>query len=99
MSLCKSTPNDDIPDVSTDELPESKSLKTSKPSNSTFLDEHLNVEFKDIIFEARFEKKKGNWEMAYFLFQQRGSLETKPFLKELEAAPLPFDNVILLYTN
>lgn len=51
MSLCKSTPNDDIPDVSTDEMPESKSSKTSKPSNSTFLDEHLNVEFKDIIFE------------------------------------------------
>lgn len=51
MSLCKSTANDNIPDVSTDELPESKSLKTSKPSNSTFLDEHLNVEFKDIIFE------------------------------------------------
>lgn len=23
-----------------------------------------------------------------FLFQERGSLETKPFLKELEAAPL-----------
>ena len=51
MSLCKSPFHDDIPDVSTDELPVSKSLKTSKPSNSTFLDEHLNVEFKDIIFE------------------------------------------------
>ena len=49
---------------------------------------------------TRFEKEaKGNSEMAYFLFQQRGSLETKPLLKELEAAPLPFDNVILLYTN
>ncbi|XP_068683657.1 uncharacterized protein [Montipora foliosa] len=50
MSLCLSSLDNDLPDGSLDDVPDNNS-QLSKPHNSTFLSEDLNISLKDLVPE------------------------------------------------